>query len=153
MVDEPIYRSENAIVTAASAVIREQSFPISEIRSASIYDERPKARRWAKIGLAISGACFLFAIITNGYYSSRGYQVQTGLQIGLLPLIGLLMLLFSGGALLIYRFNPRSGIGLVIELFDGWSEAITGLHREELERIRSAIETAKNETKKERNKE
>jgi len=125
MTDDVIYESANATVTRQAAIIREQSFQISEINEISIYDDTPKAKRWAWVGVMLS-------------FVGSGISLLSGGAPGVS-----LILLLGGGALLIYRLFPTSGISLVISMVGGNSEYLVGLSRDEVYRLQAAIETAK----------
>lgn len=131
MSGEVTYRAANVTIAKASIIFRGRTFQIADVEEVESYDERPKALRWSKIGLALAGLSMLLAVL-----ATKGQSAAPG---GFLGGIGLLMLIFGGGALVIYRLNPTIGTGLILRMRDGYSEIINGLSRKEIEDTRAAI--------------
>jgi hypothetical protein len=126
-----IYSSQNVTITEESAEVRGKAFKVDDIEEIEAYDERPKALRWAKIGLALSGLSILFGLL-----ATKGQSAGPG---GLLFVVGAFMLFLGGGTLLAHRLNPAMGVGLIIRMTDGYAEVVKGLSRKEIEDVRAEL--------------
>jgi Family of unknown function (DUF6232) len=139
----PIFESANAMVTDTDVTIRDQSFPVAKITGVSMWDERPKAKRWMLIGVA-SGAVALFISFMASQPTSS-FSALTPLILRVIGditwAVGVLILVISTVAWLLFSLKKSAGTGLVIEMADGKSEMIDGIARDEVSHLHSAIES------------
>lgn len=147
MSEDAIYTSSNVSITKLSVDILDRTFATSDIAEVSAFDERPRAVTWLIVtgGVAIFikllGWLLPLAVPAGGGTSSRiWFPLFMGM--GLPVAIAFFGLVFSAARLLILLFNPRAGVGLVINTHSGKAEIIRGLDRTEIEQVCNAIRMA-----------
>ena len=130
MIDTIFYQSADATVTNHHVVIRDLSFPLSEIDTVSTYDDRDKIKRFGPIGaIAAVGLVIAFLAGGNARSSLSGNPA-------------LLIALVIAGAFVVYTLASRVGLGLIIEMADGRTETVVGIPRADLQQVCAAIELA-----------